>query len=77
MVVIFSVTLNVLPAQGMGDGGLELFSHLVLPVITLSLIPMGVVARLVRATVLDIRSQEFVGALEAKGLKPRRSCSMS
>ena len=50
----------------------ELFSHLVLPVITLSLIPMGVVARLVRATVLDIRSQEFVGALEAKGLKPRR-----
>ena len=25
-----------------------------------------------RATVLDIRSQEFVGALEAKGLKPRR-----
>jgi peptide/nickel transport system permease protein len=72
LVVIFSVTLNVLPAQGMGDGGLELISHLILPVITLSLIPMGVVARLVRATVLDIRSQEFVGALEAKGLKPRR-----
>jgi peptide/nickel transport system permease protein len=72
MVVIFSVTLNTLPAQGMGDGGSELFAHLVLPVITLSLIPMGVVARLVRATVLDIRSQEFVGALEAKGLKPRR-----
>ena len=72
MVVIFSVTLNTLPAQGMGDGGVELLAHLVLPVITLSLIPMGVVARLVRATVLDIRSQEFVGALEAKGLKPRR-----
>ena len=72
MVVIFSVTLNVLPAQGMGDAGLDRISHLVLPVITLSLIPMGVVARLVRATVLDIRSQEFVSALEAKGLKPRR-----
>jgi peptide/nickel transport system permease protein len=72
LVVIFSVTLNALPAQGMGDPGLDRISHLILPVITLSLIPMGVVARLVRATVLDIRSQEFVGALEAKGLRPRR-----
>jgi peptide/nickel transport system permease protein len=69
MVVIFSVTLNVLPAQGMGEGSFfEQIPFLILPVVTLSLIPMGVVARLVRATVLDIRSQDFVGALEAKGL---------
>jgi peptide/nickel transport system permease protein len=73
MVVIFSVTLNVLPAQGMSDGGFaDQIPFLILPVITLSLIPMGVVARLVRATVLDIRSQDFVGALEAKGLGRRR-----
>ena len=38
------------------------------PVITLSLIPMGVIGRLVRATVLEILSKEFVGALTAKGL---------
>ena len=72
LVVIFSVSLNTLPAQGMGDWGVDRMQHLILPVITLSLIPMGVVARLVRATVLDIRGQEFVNALEAKGLKPRR-----
>lgn len=73
MVVIFSVTLNVLPAQGMGEGSFfEQIPFLILPVITLSLIPMGVVARLVRATVLEIRSQDFVGALEAKGLGRRR-----
>ncbi|TCR68660.1 ABC transporter permease [Bosea sp. BK604] len=73
MVVIFSVTLNALPAQGMGEGSLtEQIPFLILPVITLSLIPMGVVARLVRATVLDIRSQDFVGALEAKGLSKGR-----
>jgi peptide/nickel transport system permease protein len=73
MVVIFSVTLNVLPAQGMGEGSFfEQIPFLILPVVTLSLIPMGVVARLVRATVLDIRSQDFVGALEAKGLGKRR-----
>jgi peptide/nickel transport system permease protein len=74
MVLVFSVFLNWLPAQGMGDEGAswgEQLQYLVLPVITLSLIPMGVVARLVRATVLEILSQEFVGALTAKGLARR------
>jgi len=74
MVLVFSVFLNWLPAQGMGDDGAswgEQLQYLVLPVITLSLIPMGVVARLVRATVLEILSQEFVGALTAKGLARR------
>lgn len=38
------------------------------PVITLSLIPMGVVARVVRAAVLEVMNQEFVNTLYAKGL---------
>ena len=46
--------------------------HLILPVVTLSLIPMGVISRLVRANVLEILSQEFVGTLQAKGLLGRR-----
>jgi peptide/nickel transport system permease protein len=77
LVAIFAVTFNVLPAQGMGAGGIprswEQLSYLVLPVITLSLIPMGVVSRLVRATVLEIVNQEFVDALRAKGLLDRRT----
>ena len=76
LVAIFAVTLNALPAQGMGAGGFprtwEQVKHLILPVFTLSLIPMGVVSRLVRANVLEIISQEFVGALRAKGLLDRR-----
>jgi peptide/nickel transport system permease protein len=76
LVAIFAVTLNALPAQGMGPGGLprtwEQTKHLILPVFTLSLIPMGVVSRLVRANVLEIVNQEFVGALRAKGLLDRR-----
>ncbi len=76
LVAIFSVVLNWLPAQGMGPGGLpttlEQARHLVLPVVTLSLIPMGVVSRLVRATVLEILGQEYVQALHAKGLGDRR-----
>lgn len=76
LVAIFSVVLNVLPAQGMGFEGIprswENVQHLILPVITLSLIPMGVVSRLVRANILEILSQEFVGTLHAKGLTGRR-----
>ncbi|MEQ8701459.1 MAG: ABC transporter permease, partial [Bauldia litoralis] len=75
LVAIFSVTLNVLPAQGMGpeDGNAwDAVRHLFLPVITLSLIPMGVVSRLVRASVLEILNQEFISALSAKGLIRRR-----
>jgi peptide/nickel transport system permease protein len=76
LVAIFAVTLNALPAQGMGPGGFprtwEQVRHLILPVFTLSLIPMGVVSRLVRANVLEIIGQEFVGALRAKGLLDRR-----
>lgn len=76
LVAIFAVVLNSLPGQGMGPEGFpstwEQIKHLVLPVITLSLIPMGVVSRLVRANVLEIRSMEFVSALAAKGLKGRR-----
>src|SRR5262249_21468568 len=75
LVAIFAVVLNVLPAQGMG-GGISIswdnVKHLILPVVTLSLIPMGVISRLVRANVLEILSQEFVGALHAKGLLNRR-----
>src|SRR5881628_67733 len=76
LVAIFAVTLNLLPAQGMGAAGIptswEQIRHLILPVVTLSLIPMGVISRLVRANVLEILSHEFVDALHAKGLLNRR-----
>ena len=75
LVAVFAVVLNVLPGQGMGPDGFpstwEHVRHLILPVVTLSLIPMGVVSRLVRANVLEIRSMEFVSALTAKGLHGR------
>jgi peptide/nickel transport system permease protein len=76
LVAIFSVILNGLPAAGIGPPGMpaswEQIRFLILPVVTLSLIPMGVVSRLVRTNVLEILSNEFVSALHAKGLLNRR-----
>ncbi|MBJ3777302.1 ABC transporter permease [Acuticoccus mangrovi] len=75
LVIIFAVEFNVLPAMGMGPGGSAGWEwnwthlrHLVLPAITLSVIPCGIITRTVRATVAEILSQEFVQALHAKGL---------
>ena len=76
VVIIFSVQLNWLPAVGAGPGGSgawgwdwEHIRYLILPAITTSVIPMGIVTRTVRALTGDILSQDFVEALRAKGLR--------
>ncbi|OYU91802.1 MAG: ABC transporter permease [Bradyrhizobiaceae bacterium PARB1] len=76
MVIIFSVQLNWLPAVGAGPGGSgawawdwEHIKYLILPAVTTSVIPMGIVTRTVRALTGDILSQDFVEALRAKGLQ--------
>src|SRR5438045_8230129 len=76
MVIIFSGQLNWLPAVCAGPGGSgawgwdwEHLKYLVLPAITTSVIPMGIVTRTVRALTGDILSQDFVEALRAKGLR--------
>ncbi len=75
LVIIFAVELQLLPATGMGPGGSSSWvwdwvhiKHLILPAVTLSVIPCGIITRTVRATVAEILSQEFVQALRAKGL---------
>ncbi len=76
MVVIFSVILNWLPSMGASPDGSgawaldwEHLSHLVLPAITLSVIPMGIVTRTLRGIVGDILNQDFITTLRGKGLK--------
>ena len=76
LIVIFAVNLNLLPATGMGEGGFgwdwASLSHLILPALTLSVIPAGIIARAVRGTVAEVRKQDFVQTLYAKGLPGRR-----
>jgi peptide/nickel transport system permease protein len=75
MVIVFSSQLMWLPPGGAGPGGSadwvwnwEHIKHLLLPAITMSVIPMGIIARTVRALVADILAQEFIVGLRAKGL---------
>jgi len=73
LVIIFSVEMMVLPASGTaGDTfdptSWEHLQYLVLPVITLSMIPVGIIARTTRSAVSEVMNQEFVVTLRANGL---------
>jgi len=75
LVIIFAAQLNWLPATGAGPSGSgdwawdwEHLKHLVLPALTMSVIPMGIISRTVRALVAETLEQEFVVGLRAKGL---------
>ncbi len=75
LVIVFAVLLPWLPASGAGPGSSadwawnwEHLRHMILPAATMSVIPMGIIARTVRALVAEILAQEFVVGLRAKGL---------
>ena len=73
LVIIFSVELGWLPAVGAGDGSgvawdWDHVRFMILPAVTMSVIPVGIISRTIRALVADILSQDFVVALRAKGL---------
>jgi peptide/nickel transport system permease protein len=78
LTIVFAVKLGWFPAMGAGPGGsadwswdVEHLRHLVLPAATLSVIPLGIVTRTVRALVADTLRREFVVALRARGLGSR------
>jgi peptide/nickel transport system permease protein len=75
LVIVFAVQLNWLPPSGAGPGSSadwawnwEHLRHMILPAVTMSVIPMGIIARTVRALVAEILAQEFIVGLRAKGL---------
>ena len=58
------------------DGRPDLFvdalRHLVLPAIALGSIPLAIIARITRASVLDVTNEDYVRTARAKGLRERR-----
>lgn len=52
------------------DASLDALSHLVLPAVTLATIPLAVIVRITRASVLDVLGSDFVRTANSKGLAP-------
>jgi peptide/nickel transport system permease protein len=76
LIILFSLVLRWLPATGMlsptgGGDVLDVLVHLVLPTLSLAVVPLAVIARLTRANVLEVLNQLYVRTARAKGLPPR------
>jgi ABC-type dipeptide/oligopeptide/nickel transport system permease component len=67
LILLLSFTIHVFPANGSSS-----FSELVLPALCLALFACGVIVRLVRGSMLEVKNQEFVTALRAKGTSETR-----
>ncbi|HEX9464448.1 MAG TPA: ABC transporter permease [Alphaproteobacteria bacterium] len=78
LIIVFAVKLNILPATGMGSKGSTSFNILdwaqakyaVLPIITMAMVPLGIIMRTTRSAVAEVLNQDFVQMLRAKGLGP-------
>ena len=73
LVLLFAVRLEWLPVQGYSSirSGLGPFvSHMILPSVALGITYMALIARITRASMLDVLAQDYVRTAHAKGLAP-------
>lgn len=77
---IFAVDLGVLPLEGMQSVGVALSGwqafgdvaqHMILPVISLTMMSMGGTMRYVRTSMLEVIHQDYIRTAKSKGLSER------
>ena len=75
MIYLFSVTLGWLPSGNMHASGdtswLDAARHLVLPCLVLTLVTVATWSRYMRASMLDVISQDYIRTARAKGVRRR------
>lgn len=67
-VLFFGVVLEWFPNSGYVERGPE---FLVLPMVTLAIRPLSIIARVTRSSMLDVLGQDYVRTARAKGLSSR------
>ncbi len=73
LILVFSIHLEWLPVQGyrpIREGLWEWARHLVLPSAALGTVYIALIARMTRASMLDVLAQDYVRTAQAKGLAP-------
>jgi peptide/nickel transport system permease protein len=73
LILLFSIQLDWLPVQGyqsIREGFVPFIRHMILPSVALGLVYMALIARITRATMLDVLAQDYVRTANAKGLAP-------
>jgi peptide/nickel transport system permease protein len=67
LMYVMSFSLNLLPTSGYGGGAL---ANLVLPALTLGVGYAALLARITRASVIEVLSSDYIRTARAKGLHP-------
>ena len=73
LILLFAVHLEWLPVQGyrsFNEGFGPFIRHMILPSLALGIVYMALIARITRATMLDVLAQDYVRTATAKGLAP-------
>jgi peptide/nickel transport system permease protein len=72
--LVFAVNLRWLPAIGAGEPGDlgDQAIHLILPAFAIGLSWVGYLARMIRASMLEVMGENYIRSARAFGLKPRR-----
>jgi peptide/nickel transport system permease protein len=74
LMLVFSIELEWLPVQGyvsITEGFWPFLRHMILPSVALGTVYMALVARITRASMLDVLSQDYIRTAQAKGLASR------
>jgi peptide/nickel transport system permease protein len=74
LIFVFAIKLDLFPVQGyapIGEGLGPFLHRLVLPSLTLSVIYIALIARITRASVLEVLAEDYVRTARAKGLPER------
>jgi peptide/nickel transport system permease protein len=72
LIYIFAIQLRVFPVQGYKsiiDGLWPFLHHLLLPGFTLSVIYIALIARMTRASMLEVLGEDYIRTAQAKGVK--------
>jgi ABC-type dipeptide/oligopeptide/nickel transport system permease component len=67
LILLFSLTLGWLPVFGWGKS----WKQAVMPIVTLGTGGMAIIARLTRASLLEVLGQDYIRTARAKGLRER------
>jgi peptide/nickel transport system permease protein len=73
LIYLFAVRLNWLPVQGYApivQGLADWARHIVLPALTLGLAYVALIARITRATMLEVLAEDYIRTAKAKGVAP-------
>ena len=73
LILVFSIHLDWLPVQGyrsIQEGLWPWLRHLILPSIALGTVYIALIARITRASMLDVLAQDYIRTAQAKGMAP-------